>query len=161
MEIYEKKLETEIRKMSVIENEVAELRQWKRNIEQVFQAGKSRNERLLLEPIPDKTSVAFSAYISASFEAPPFGVKHTFIYDHVECNIGNGYENLTGIFRPSVPGTYAFTWTICASGARNSEIGVELVIDNKVHGSIYVDSETTNEEHCSTGFVIHTIQLGV
>lgn len=42
MEIYEKKLETEIRKMSVIENEVAELRQWKRNIEQVFQ-GKTNN----------------------------------------------------------------------------------------------------------------------
>ncbi|VDI54625.1 Hypothetical predicted protein [Mytilus galloprovincialis] len=159
MEIYEKNLETEKSKLSVMENEITELRQWKRNIEQIFQ-GKNRNERLLLDQLPGKTSVAFSAYISASFDAPSFGVKHTLIYDNVECNVGNGYENFTGIFRPSVPGTYAFTWTVCASGARNSEIGVELVIDNKVHGSIYVDSESSAEDDCSTGFVIHTLKLG-
>ncbi|CAG2225518.1 C1QL [Mytilus edulis] len=119
--------------------------------------GNSRHQRFLLDEGP---GVAFSAYKSASFDAPSFGVKHTFIYDHVECNVGNGYENFTGIFRPSVPGTYAFTWTVCASGDVNSEIGVELVIDNKVHGSIYVDSETHTEEHCSTGFVIHTLKTG-
>ncbi|CAC5396869.1 C1QL [Mytilus coruscus] len=152
MENYEKKivkLEMEVQKMSVIEKEAAELRK--------IVQGNSRPQRFLLDEGP---GVAFSAYKSASFDAPSFGVKHTLIYDLVECNVGNGYENFTGIFRASAPGTYAFTWTVCASGDVNSEIGVELVIDSKVHGSIYVDSETHGEEHCSTGFVIHTIKTG-
>ncbi|XP_063402360.1 complement C1q-like protein 3 [Mytilus trossulus] len=152
METYEKKiakLEMEVERMSVIEKEAAELRQ--------IVKGNSRHRRFLLNEGP---GVAFSAYKSASFDATSFGLRQTFIYDHVECNVGNGYENFTGIFRPSLPGTYAFTWTVCASGSVNSEIGVELVIDNKVHGSIYVDSETHAEEHCSTGFVIHTLKTG-
>lgn len=107
-----------------------------------------------------ESGVAFSAYISKSFKAASFGNSREIVYDKIECNVGNGYDNNTGTFRAPIKGTYAFTWSVCGSGIDQGEIGVELLINNQIHGSVWVDSEQVSDEDCSTGFVIHTLNAG-
>lgn len=81
------------------------------------------------------------------------------MYDKVECNAGNGYDNNTGSFHAPVSGIYALTWTTCAGGD-SGEMGIELMINNQIHGLSYVDSEVANDEECSTGFIIHRMNAG-
>ncbi|CAG2215918.1 C1QL [Mytilus edulis] len=122
--------------------------------------GQIRQERLLLQQTGRESGVAFSAYLSASFGASTFGIKREMIYDKIECNVGNGYDNNTETFRAPIKGTYSFTWTTCTSGTDKGEIGVELLINNQVHGSIWADSETIGDEECSTWVIVHTLNSG-
>ena len=54
-----------------------------------------------------KTVVAFTAKV-----APPdltgLGAGQTIVFDEVITNVGNGYDNLTGIFTAPVSGVYVF-----------------------------------------------------
>ncbi|CAC5404795.1 C1QL [Mytilus coruscus] len=121
-----------------------------------FSETQNRYERLLLTNSNPVSGVAFSAYKSSSFNAASFGKYRELVYDKTECNVGNGYSTFTGTFTASISGTYAFTWTTCAGGD-NGAIGIELVINNMVHGLLWTDSQTPADEECSTGFIIRTL----
>ncbi|VDI78197.1 Hypothetical predicted protein [Mytilus galloprovincialis] len=124
------------KKIAMLEMEVSELRLWKSDFEKKSIGNKafsrqklrkrSKKKRLLLQQIDFKSGVAFSAYLSTSFKAASFGKSREMVYDKIECNVGNGYDNNTGTFRAPIKGTYSFTWSVCASGVDQGELGVEL-----------------------------------
>ncbi|VDI64979.1 Hypothetical predicted protein [Mytilus galloprovincialis] len=141
--------------ISYLRTEVNNLKLWKGTIEKLSEP-QNRFERLLLPNYHPDAGVAFSAYKSSSFNAASFGRHRELVYDKTECNVGNGYSTFTGTFTATISGTYAFTWTTCA-GSDSGAIGIELVINNMVHGLLWTDSQTPGDEECSTGFIIRTL----
>ncbi|XP_072231731.1 complement C1q tumor necrosis factor-related protein 3-like isoform X3 [Leuresthes tenuis] len=64
--------------------------------------------------------VAFSASLSVDDRRTygPFKSLSTLVFRHVETNIGNAYNQKTGIFTAPVKGAYHFEWYIGAHGSR-------------------------------------------
>ncbi|XP_072231723.1 uncharacterized protein [Leuresthes tenuis] len=64
--------------------------------------------------------VAFSASLSVDDRRTygPFKSLSTLVFRHVETNIGNAYNQKTGIFTAPVKGAYHFEWYIGAHGSK-------------------------------------------
>ena len=77
------------------------------------------------------TSAAFYAYMSTSEYNP--GPGHTLIFRHVVTNIGQRYNQHTGIFTAPVSGVYVFTYTVIPFAS--SYIPVEVIKNSAVIGS--------------------------
>lgn len=115
---------------------------------------------------PSVIPVAFYAYISRTFKA--LSLYKPFIFDAVETNLGNGYDRRTGIFIAPSSGVFAFSWTIHAagthhagsSGSQYGEMGAVLTQNGVAKGSVYADTEKTNDDASATGFVILAASKG-
>ena len=98
------------------------------------------------------TLYAFYAYMS--HDEPDPGAHHLLIYDVIQTNVGNAYNQFTGIFTVPQDGVYSFTWSTRV--ACHNAHTTELVVNTKVLGSTYV--------YCGyntvTGHVITTASKG-
>nr|KAG5710430.1 hypothetical protein BaRGS_022248 [Batillaria attramentaria] len=59
-----------------------------------------------------ETQVAFNVRLDSSFVGRDFNGTETLLFDAVDVNLGDGYDNLTGIFTAPVAGVYEFTFKI-------------------------------------------------
>ncbi|XP_061196060.1 uncharacterized protein LOC133204352 [Saccostrea echinata] len=112
-----------------------------------------------------KTHGAFYVYYSTNFKS--FAKGQTFIFDTVLTNVGNGYNERTGIFIAPTSGVYAFSWTLHAAGVHMSgesgqygEMGAVLKQNSIIRGSIVADTEREYNEDAATGFVILNLAAG-
>lgn len=92
----------------------------------------------------------------------------TFIFDSVETNLGQGYDETTGIFTAPASGLYAFTWTLTAagthiagsSGKQYGEMNGVLTQNGVEKGSVIADTERQYDADASTGFVVLNTKAG-
>ncbi|XP_048741359.1 uncharacterized protein LOC125655207 [Ostrea edulis] len=110
----------------------------------------NRQDRLLSpRPTTAPNAVAFYAVMSRSLTNP--GDQHTFIFDEVKVNAGNGYHPHSGIFIAPSTGIYVFTWSMRLIG--NEHHSAQLMIDGKEHGAVYlaVGGDSNNDNVSGTG----------
>ncbi|XP_052098105.1 complement C1q-like protein 4 [Mytilus californianus] len=89
--------------------------------------------RLLLDG-PSNGQYAFYAFMSR--DEPEPGGHHLLVYDNVVTNVGNAFNNFTGIFTVPRSGIYSFTWSTRV--ACHKAHTTELVINTRILGSTYV-----------------------
>ncbi|KAK3083682.1 hypothetical protein FSP39_001434 [Pinctada imbricata] len=94
------------------------------------------------------------------------GQSHVFVFDHVECNYGGAYSNISGIFTAPKSGIFAFLWTIMAEGTNDGtgqnygEVDTELVVNSEVRRRAHADTEVLYDDGQATGFVIVHLNQG-
>lgn len=90
-------------------------------------------------PRPVEYQIAFYTGLSKSIENKPVNKNCQLIFESVMLNLGNGYDNTTGIFTVPVSGVYIFVVVISAqsyekvSGLFNDLVFhfyINLTIDN-------------------------------
>ncbi|KAK4469461.1 hypothetical protein MN116_007011 [Schistosoma mekongi] len=93
-----------------------------------------RGETTKLQPIwvprPVEYRISFYAALSKSIENKPLDKNCQLIFDSVMLNLGNGYDNTTGVFRVPVSGVYIFVVVISAQSYEKA--GVRLLQNGKV-----------------------------
>ena len=75
------------------------------------------------------------------------------VFDTVNVNEGGCYDDTTGVFTTTVPGTYVFTATV-ESGEKNSRVTAWITVDDTVYATL-CGSDT------STGSSSVSVQLGL
>ncbi|KAK3095254.1 hypothetical protein FSP39_012250, partial [Pinctada imbricata] len=95
------------------------------------------------------TLVAFSAYVSMDTETSPV------VFDVILLNQGNGYDNVTGVFRAPVSGIYVIIWSVEAFNSQ--DIGAQLYVDEEVVGHTWSDASADNYDS-STGIVVTSVK---
>ncbi|CAG2227878.1 unnamed protein product [Mytilus edulis] len=104
-----------------------------------------------LEFLGASTTVpAFYAYMS-SHETNP-GKHHTLHFDTIITNIGSAYNRYTGIFTPTVSGTYALSYSI--KPYAGAYIPIELVRNTQIIGSVVTKAQSSYEHGASSTVVI-------
>ena len=94
-----------------------------------------------------KQAVALKVRLSADVEIK---VGHYLHYDTVVVDVGNSYDEASGLFRAPVSGVYIFSVTSCSKGR---EWGVlNIVKDRKVIGQVRFGDTNCNSE-VTTSFV--------
>jgi hypothetical protein len=84
------------------------------------------------------------------------GPHHTLIFDHIETNIGNGYNGHTGVFIAPLNGVYVFFYTVFCE--RASYTSIEITVNSVARGVIFVDNEATPNVYTgSTGVAVFTL----
>lgn len=96
------------------------------------------------------TAPAFYAYMS-SHETNP-GKHHTLHFDTIITNIGSAYNRYTGIFTPTVSGTYALSYSI--KPYAGAYIPIELVRNTQIIGSVVTKAQSSYEHGASSTVVI-------
>jgi hypothetical protein len=77
------------------------------------------------------------------------GNQHTFLFDDVKLNAGNGYHPHSGVFIAPSTGIYAFTWSMRLFGIEHHS--ARLMINSQVHGAVFlsVGERGNNNENVS------------
>lgn len=99
-------------------------------------------------------TVAFFAYSTSTI--PASITHHILIFDNAVTNVGNAYHPHTGTFIAPRSGLYVFTWTIRLYGA--SYHTTELLVDNTVVNSIYLNPVSTIDGGVTGTVVVHVNQ---
>ena len=87
------------------------------------------------------------------------GPHHTLIFDHIETNIGNGYNGHTGVFIAPLNGVYMFFYTVFCD--RASYTSTEITVNSVARGAIFVDNQATPSAYTgSTGVAVFTLNQG-
>lgn len=86
-----------------------------------------------IRSIANEAAVAFTAGLSKT--AQHVGAHQNVVFDHVETNIGNGYNPHHGVFTAPVSGLYVFFTSVLAD--HNREVWCNLVVNNVVKTSVY------------------------
>ena len=95
------------------------------------------------------SNIAFFAY-KTHVEANP-SLQHTFIFEHVVTNTGNGYNNYTGAFTSPVSNTFVFLWN---TRVYLGDIVTELVINNIPVTATQVYSNSNKPYNSYCGFAV-------
>ncbi|VDI65097.1 Hypothetical predicted protein [Mytilus galloprovincialis] len=162
-----KKLENENRNLqNVVEkqqNKISKLEGIVQEQERMGKDGnqyKNRSSRLLeggSQSLPGTEQVAFYAYLSKSKAISP---HHTLIFDHVETNVGQAYNQHSGAFTVPISGVYIFSYTVFPNGV-GSYASVELTVNTMPHGAIFVDSSSGDPDYTGcTGFAVLALKQG-
>ena len=94
-----------------------------------------------------------------SGEEIDIGPHQTLIFDHIETNIGNGYNGHTGAFIAPINGVYMFFYTVF--GTHPSFMSIEIMVNSVARGAIFVDSRATPYANTgSTGVVVFVLNQG-
>ena len=105
----------------------------------------------------ETSTVAFYAYMSKNEVS--IGPHHTLIFDHIETNIGNGYNGHTGVFIAPLNGVYMFFYTVF--GSHPSYMSIEITVKSVPRGVIYVDNRATPYDYTgSTGVAVFALNQG-
>ena len=75
------------------------------------------------------------------------------VFSRVKVNEGGCYDNTTGVFTTTVPGTYVFTTTV-ESGKENSDVLARIMVDD-------TDYTTLRGSYTSSGSGSVSVQLGL
>ena len=87
------------------------------------------------------------------------GPHHTLIFDHIETNIGNGYNGHTGAFIAPHNGVYLFFYTVF--GTHPSYISIEITVNGFARGAIFVDNQAAPSVYTgSTGVAVFALSQG-
>ena len=112
-----------------------------------------------------KVFIGFSAYMSEDFvedHSKSLTEGDTIIFDKTETNSDNVFKTATGVFTAPSSGMYSFTWTLCVNSRINDggygEFGTELVVDGQICGILHADTESHEDDACSTGFIIKYVR---
>lgn len=104
-----------------------------------------------MSPLPTTgpNAVAFYAVMSRPLTNP--GDQHTFIFDEVKINAGNGYRPHSGVFIAPNTGIYAFTWSMRLYGTEHHS--AQLMVKGHVHGAVFltVGGSSNNDNVSGTG----------
>ena len=103
---------------------------------------------------PD-TEVAFFATLNRT--QVHIGQLQSIVFDQVETNIGNGYDQYTGVFSAPESGVYVFSTTIVTLGANSTHYGV---FKNRVQKTIMWVNGFQNSYDSSSHTVILKLQKG-
>ncbi|XP_054914450.1 complement C1q tumor necrosis factor-related protein 3-like [Poeciliopsis prolifica] len=90
----------------------------------------------------DASNIAFSAATGGSGTLGPFNTDTTLIYRRVIINVGNAYNQHTGIFAAPVPGIYYFIFLYHATGSQ--VVNLTLMKNNDVVVATY-DHKTSHD----------------
>ena len=105
----------------------------------------------------EASTVAFYAYMST--KEANVGPHHTLIFDHIETNIGNGYNGHAGVFIAPLNGVYMFFYTVFCE--RASYMSIEITVNSVARGVIFVDNEAAPNVYTgSTGVAVFTLNQG-
>jgi hypothetical protein len=87
------------------------------------------------------------------------GPHHTLIFDHIETNIGNGYNGHTGAFIAPHNGVYLFFYTVF--GTHPSYTSIEITVNGFARGAIFVDNQAAPSAYTgSTGVAVFSLSQG-
>ncbi|CAC5400376.1 unnamed protein product [Mytilus coruscus] len=112
----------------------------------VYQRENGKGKRILLQGTPTVNSpIGFYAFLSQNENNP--GVHHTIIFDVKMTNVGDGYNSFSGMFTAPKDGLYAFAVSIMMN---HEFASYELVKNNAVQGSMFVDAEHSGENRSSS-----------
>ena len=84
------------------------------------------------------------------------GAHQNIIFDHVETNVGNGYNSHHGVFTAPVSGLYVFYTSVLADN--NREIWCELVVNGAIKASVYARGTDGRHDQGSQALVIQLNQ---
>jgi hypothetical protein len=92
--------------------------------------------------------------MSTSLQNP--GRNQILKFDSVKINVGNGYHQHTGVFIAPASGYYVFSWNVRYIHGVHS---TELVVNNEIYGSLYMDHSNTADGH-GTGVAVAHVNNG-
>ncbi|XP_032439971.1 caprin-2-like [Xiphophorus hellerii] len=101
----------------------------------------TENQVLVLKK-KDASNIAFSAATGGNGNIGPFNTDTTIIYRKLIINVGNAYNQHTGIFSAPVPGIYYFTFFYHAAGTQ--VVNLSLMKNNEIVVTTY-DHKTSQD----------------
>lgn len=99
-----------------------------------------RHRNTRLSPV-QASAVAFYAYMSANEPNP--SLHHALIFDAVKTNVGDGYNQFSGMFTVPSTGLYVFTWTIYTGN--HGQTGFYIYVNHDIVGATF--GETDNNQN--------------
>ena len=98
------------------------------------------------------TEVVFYANMLYNWQNPP--INRTIVFDRVQTNVGNGYNESTGVFTAPSSGVYFFTWTIYSGG--NGETQFQIFVNDSIFGHTNSDTKGMDNFNSHSGsMVVH------
>ncbi|CAC5394037.1 unnamed protein product [Mytilus coruscus] len=104
------------------------------------------------------TPIAFYAHLQTNLALSGMKSHQTIIYNTVDLNIGNAYNNANGLFTAPLPGTYVFY--IATGTYDRSHASVELVLNGIVKDVSWADSMDHDDRAFATSSTPLTIKAG-
>lgn len=93
-----------------------------------------------------------------SYYAASLPLHMTLVFDTVQINDGNGYNNHDGVFIAPRTGVYAFHWSIKIDA--HSWVSVEIVVNGTPIGCAATDSQRVGVWHTGSELVVTHANTG-
>ncbi|CAC5387868.1 unnamed protein product [Mytilus coruscus] len=103
-------------------------------------SGESRLQSRRAAVVGPQDHVAFYAYMSK--DNPSLSKHNRLVFDVIKINIGNGYQNNTGVFVAPSSGTYVFAWTLYTGN--HGATYYDLMVNGKEYGSTLGETDDVN-----------------
>ncbi|KAL2081077.1 hypothetical protein ACEWY4_022930 [Coilia grayii] len=119
-----------------------------------------------LLPFKQRRAVAFTAALQPPSgdkdgygHIGPFSEEVTLIHQKVLTNVGEAYNNTSGVFTAPVSGVYFFTFTTY-SWVKNKNIGVKLMKNNDEVLLIWENQDSGDNEDYASNSVVLELEVG-
>ncbi|XP_041841905.1 complement C1q-like protein 3 isoform X2 [Melanotaenia boesemani] len=119
----------------------------KENLKAVETRLKESENQILELKSKGATKIAFSAGTGGNVAIGPFNTDTTVIFKNVITNVGNAYNQDTGIFAAPVPGIYYFTFFYHAGGSNR----VSLILMKNNQRVVAAYDHQTNHDGADNG----------